>query len=78
MSVTLVKVIKNINIIEKNKVSGQVFITLIEEKLLASLYILLSGSVEVIVLLIKKLICKVQATYANKPQNPISTSKESF
>ncbi|PKY25430.1 hypothetical protein RhiirB3_388752 [Rhizophagus irregularis] len=95
---------EDINIIEKNKVAGQVFITLTEEKLLAPPYNLLGGPAGAIELLIKELICKVQvteslheleksekrsfqekndlqtaeATYANEPQNHISTSEESF
>ena len=51
---------EDIMIIEKNKVAGQVFITLTEEKLLAPSYNLLGGPAEAIALLIKALNGKVQ------------------
>ncbi len=50
---------EDIMIIEKNKVAGQVFITLTEEKLLAPPYNLLGGPAGAIALLIKALNGKV-------------------
>ncbi|CAG8620638.1 9098_t:CDS:2 [Ambispora gerdemannii] len=83
---------EDIKIIEKNKVAGQVFISLTEDKLLAPPYNLLGGPAGTIALLIKALNGEVQVpaslqepetaedfekTCINElPHNPISTSEE--
>ncbi|CAG8618172.1 6022_t:CDS:2 [Funneliformis caledonium] len=73
---------EDIKIIEKNKVAGQVFINLTEEKLLAPPYNLLGGPAGAIAFLIKSLKDEVQASYisylAVASTNELEKSEESF
>ncbi|CAG8641976.1 247_t:CDS:2, partial [Ambispora gerdemannii] len=70
---------EDISIIEKNKVAGRVFISLTEDKLIASPYNLLGGPAGAIALLIKELNSELQASTSlqqpEKLENNLQTAE---